>query len=158
MTGITIMKTYSKLSRSALILMVTCLLLFSGYTVSQASSDLQSRRATIKGSAFVRSASDPASLMIERIANLGNEVFVNLYIDGAPVAAIGYGSNYEGLLPPGRHVLAVLATPSPKWPPPWEMTLDVQSGQTYSFTAEGGYSGNLILVAPGRPVRAGFYR
>jgi hypothetical protein len=112
----------------------------------------------VKGFAFGQSASGPASLIIERIANLGNDVYVDLYIDGAWVAAIGYGSSYEGLLPPGRHVVAVLATPSPKWPTPWETTLDVQSGQTYRFTAEGGYSGNLILVAPGGPVRAGFYR
>jgi len=152
------MKTYSKLSRSALILMVTCLLLSSGYTVSQASSDLQSRRTTVKGSALVQSTNGAARLIIERIANLGNDIYVDLYIDGAPVAAIAYGNNYEGLLPPGRHVLSVLATPSPKWPTPWELTLDVQSGQTYRFTAEGGYSGDLILVAPGGPVRAGFYR
>jgi hypothetical protein len=152
------MKTYSTLSHSALILMVTCLLLFSGYTVSQASSDLQSRPGAVKGFAFGQSANVPARLIIERVANLGNFIYVDLYIDGAWVTAIGYGSNYEGLLRPGRHVLAVLATPSPKWPTPWEMTLDVQSGQTYSFTAEGGYSGNLILVAPGGPVRAGFYR
>jgi hypothetical protein len=152
------MKTYSKLSRSALTLMVTCLLLSNGYTVSQATSDLQSRRTAVKGSALVQSTNGAARLIIERIANLGNDVYVDLYIDGTPVAAIAYGSNYEGLLPPGRHVLSVLATPNPKWPTPWEMTLDVQSGQTYRFTAEGGYSGNLILVAPGGPVRAGFYR
>ena len=152
------MKTYSKLSGSALILMVTCLLLFSGYTVSLASSDLQPRRTTVKGSTFGQPAGGSASLIIERIANLGNEVFVNLYIDGAPVAAIAYGSSYEGLLPPGRHLLSVLPTPSPKWPTRWEMTLDVRSGQTYRFTAEGGYSGDLILVAPGGAVRPGFYR
>ena len=151
------MKTYSKLSRSALILIVTCLF-FSGYTVSQASSDLQSPRAAVKGSAFVQSANVPARLIIQRIANLGNDVYVDLYIDGAPVAAIAYGSSYKGLLAPGRHLLSVLPTPSPKWPTPWEMTLDVRSGQTYTFTAEGGYSGNLILVAPGGAVRAGFYR
>jgi hypothetical protein len=151
------MKTYSKLSRSALILMVTCLF-FSGYAVSQASSDLQSRRAVVKGSAFVQSANGAARLIIERIANLGNFVYVDLYIDGAPAAAIGYGSSYEGLLPPGRHLLSVLATPDPRWPTPWEITVDVRSGQTYRFTAEGGYSGDLILVAPGGPVRAGFYR
>ena len=151
------MKTYSKLSRSALILMVTCLF-FSGYAVSQASSGLQSRRAAVKGSPFVQSASGPARLIIERIANLGNFVYVDLYIDGAPAAAIGYGSSYEGLLPPGRHLLSVLATPDPRWPTPWEITVDVRSGQTYRFTAEGGYSGDLILVAPGGPVRAGFYR
>ena len=152
------MKTYSRLSRGTLTLMVTCLLLFSGYAVSQASSDLQSRSGAVKRSAFVQSASGPASLIIERVANLGNFIYVDLYIDGTAVAAIGYGSSYEGLLPPGRHVLAVLPTPSPKWPTPWEITLDVLSGQTYRFTAEGGYSGNLILVAPGGPVRAGFYR
>jgi hypothetical protein len=150
------MKTYSKLSRSALILMVTCLF-FNGYAVSQANSDLQSRRAAVKRSALVHSANGAARLIIQRIANLGNDVYVNLYIDGAPVAAIGYGSGYEGLLPPGRHLLSVLPTPSPKWPTPWEMTLDVRSGQTYRFTADG-YSGNLILVAPGGPVRPGFYR
>jgi hypothetical protein len=104
------MKTYSKLSRSALILMVTCLF-FSGYAVSQASTDLQSRRAAVKRSAFVQSANVPARLIIQRIANLGNDVYVDLYIDGAPVAAIAYGSSYEGLLPPGRHLLSVLPTP-----------------------------------------------
>ena len=112
------MKTFSKLGRSVLTPMVTCLLLFSGYAVSQARSDLKSGPGTVKGSAFVQSASGPASLIIQRIANLGNDVYVDLYIDGAPVAAIGYGSSYEGLLPPGRHVLAVLAIPSPKWPTP----------------------------------------
>ena len=151
------MKTYSKLNRNALILMVTCLF-FSGYAVSQASSDVQSRRAAARGSAFVQSANGAARLIVERIANLGNFVYVDLYIDGAPVAAIGYGSSYEGLLPPGRHLLSVLPTPDPKWPTPWEMTLDVRSGETYRFTAEGGYSGDLILVAPGGPVRPGFYR
>ena len=152
------MKTYSKLSRSAFILMVTCLLLFSGYTVSEASCDLHSRRTTVKGPAFAQVANGPARLIIERLANLGNFLYVDLYIDGAPVAAIGYGSSYEGFLSPGRHLLSVLPTPDPRWPTPWEMTLDVQSGQTYRFTAEGGYSGDLILVAPGGPVRAGFYR
>ena len=150
------MKTFSKLGRSALILMVTCLF-FSGYAVSQASSDPQSGRAAIKGSAFEQSANGAAHLIIQRLANLGNDVYVDLYIDGAQVAAIGYGSSYEGLLTPGRHLLSVLPTPSPKWPTPWEMTLDVRSGQTYLFTADG-YSGNLILVPPGRPLRPGFYR
>jgi hypothetical protein len=145
------MKTYSKLSRSALILMVICLF-FGGYAVSQASSNLQSRRAGVKESTFVRSANGAAHLIIQRIPNLGNFVYVDLYIDGAPVATIGYGTSYEGLLPPGRHLLSVLPTPSPKWLTRREMTLDVRSGQTYSFTADG-YSGNLILVAPGAPER-----
>jgi hypothetical protein len=75
-----------------------------------------------------------------------------LYVDGVWAAAIGYGSTYEGFLAPGRHVLSVLPTPSPKWPAPWGMILDVRSGETYSFTAQG-YSGHLILEPPGGPER-----
>ena len=104
------MKTYSKLSRSVLILMVTCLF-FNGYAVSQASSDLQSRRAAVKRSAFVQSANVPTRLIIQRIANLGNDVYVDLYIDGAPVAAIGYGSSYEGLLAPWTASFISVADP-----------------------------------------------
>jgi hypothetical protein len=91
----------------------------------------------------------PARLIIQRIADLGNFVYVNLWVDGVPVAAIGYGQTYEGLLPPGRHVLSVLPTPDPKWPTPSQMILDVRSGQTYNFTADGDGSGYLILRAPG---------
>jgi len=75
---------------------------------------------------------------------------IHLSVDGVPVALIGYGRSDEGLLPPGRHVLSLLPTPNPKWPTPWQMTLDARSGQTYSFTAIGN-SGFLILRAPGEP-------
>jgi hypothetical protein len=146
------MKTYSRSSRNALILITTSLLFFSGYAASQASSHAQSHRAAVKRSSFVQPARGAARLIVRRISDLGNFVFVDLYVDGVPVAPIGYGSTYEGLLPPGRHVLSVLPTPDPKWPTPWEMTLDVRSGRTYSFTAEGD-SGYLILRAPGGPER-----
>ena len=109
----------------------------SGYVANQAmSSDAQS------GSA-------PARLIIHRIADLGNNVFVDLSIDGAPVAIVGYGQTYKGLVPPGRHVLSVLATPNPKWPTASQMILDARSGQTYNFTADGDGSGRLVLSAPG---------
>jgi hypothetical protein len=146
------MKTYSHISRNALILMTTSFLFFSGYAASQASSSAQSRRAAVKRSDFVQPVRGAARLIVRRIPDLGNYVYVDLYVDGVAVAAIGYGRTYEGLLPPGRHVLSVVPTPSPKWPTLWEMTLDVRSGQTYSFTAEGD-SGYLILRAPGGPER-----
>jgi hypothetical protein len=146
------MKTYSRSSRKALILITTSLLFFSGYAASQASSNAQSRRAVVKRSGFVQPVRGAAHLIVRRIADLGNDVYVDLYVDGVAFATIGYGSTYEGLLPPGRHVLSVLPTPNPKWPTPWEMTLDVRSGQTYSFTAEGD-SGYLTLRAPGGPER-----
>jgi hypothetical protein len=140
----TIMKRYSYRSRNALILMSTCLLFLSRYGTSQAmSSDAQSRR--VAGSASVQPVRDDARLIIRRIPNLGYNVIVDLYVDGVAVPPIGYGRTYEGFLPSGRHVLSVLPTPSPKWSTPWQMTLDVRKGQTYSFTAMGDGSGHLIL-------------
>ena len=140
------MKTYNYRSRNALILLTTCFLFLSGYGTSQAmSSDAQSRRVALAGSASVQPVRDDARLIVRRIPNLGNDVIVDLYVDGVAVAPIGYGRTYEGFLSPGRHVLSVLPTPSPKWSTPSTMTLDVRSGQTYSFTAMGDGGGHLIL-------------
>jgi hypothetical protein len=140
------MKTYSYSSRNALILTTTFLLFLSRYGTSQAmSSDAQSRRVAVAGSAFVQPVRDDARLIIRRIPNLGNNVIVDLYVDGVAVAPIVYGQTYEGFLPTGRHVLSVVPTPSPKWSTPWQMTLDVRKGQIYSFTAMGDGSGHLIL-------------
>ena len=140
------MKIYSYRSRNVLILMVTWLLFVSRYTVSPAmSSDAQSRRVAVTGSALVQPVKDSARLIIHRIPNLGNGVIVDLYVDGVAVPPIGYGRTYEGFLRPGRHVLSVLPTPSPKWTTPWQMTLDARNGETYSFTAMGDHSGHLIL-------------
>ena len=139
------MKTYSYRSRNALVLIATCLFL-SGYTANQAmSSDAQSGRAAVAGPASVRPANGAARLIIHRIANLGNNLIVALWIDGVSVASIAYGHTYEHLLPPGRHVLSVLPTPNPRWKTPWQMTLNVRNGQAYNLTAMGDGSGNLIL-------------
>jgi len=61
------------------------------------------------------------------------------------VGSIGYGDTYDGVLKPGHHVLSVLATPRPKWGERPPTNVDVQSGQTYKFTATGNNEGNLIL-------------
>ena|SRR5712692_903099 len=141
------MKTYSYRSRNALVLIATCLFL-SGYTANQAmSSDAQSGRAAVAGPGSVRPVNGAARLIIHRIPGLGNYLIVQLSIDGVAVASILYGHIYEGLLPPGRHVLSVLPTPNPRWRTPWQMTLNVRSGQTYNFTAMGDGSGLLILKA-----------
>lgn len=152
MTGITrpFVKTYSDSIRNALILMTACLFL-GGLASSQAiGANPQPRRTTVAGPGFVQPGNGAARLVVWRIADLGNFVWVDLYVDGVAVANIGYGETYEGLLPPGRHALSVLPTPAPKWPTPWAMILDVRSGQTYAFTAMGD-SGNLILQPPGEP-------
>jgi hypothetical protein len=147
------MKTYTShtySSRNALILMAACLFL-CGYPSSQAiSADAQPGRYAATPSAFARPATGAARLIIRRAPDLGNVVVIHLYVDHSLVALIGYGRSYEGFLSPGRHVLSMLPTPHPKWLAPPQMTLDVRSGQTYSFTATAN-SGYLVLRAPGEP-------
>ncbi|MEY2536653.1 MAG: hypothetical protein QOG67_393 [Verrucomicrobiota bacterium] len=135
------MKTFNYRSRN--VLMITCVLVLSGYAAGPAmSSDAQSRRVAVAQS----DSAQPARLIIRRIPNLGNRVIVDLYIDGVAAAAIGYGHTYEGSLPLGRHVVSVRPTPNPRWSSPlWQTTLDVRNGQTYYFTAMGDDSGHLIL-------------
>ena len=142
------MKTYRYSNRNALILMTTCLLFLSTYAASQAmSSDAQSRRAGAAGSAVARPVEGAARLIIRRDPGLGTFLIAHLHVDGVLVGVFGYGRTYEGFLSPGRHVLSLLATPSPKWPTPLGMILDARSGETYTFTAIGD-SGHLILLPP----------
>lgn len=123
---------------------------FAASAIVQASDQLHANRQPRRTLGFVQPANSDARLVVRRAADLGNFIWVDLYVDGVSVANIGYGDTYQGSLPPGRHVLSVLPTPDPKWPTPWQMILDVQSGQTYNFTAMGN-SGHLILQPPGEP-------
>ena len=136
------MKTHNY-STCGVILLLVVSLFFSAFVAGQAmGADPRSPHAVAPSQA-------PARLVIRRMPNLGFNVIVRLWIDGQSVTALGYGHTYHGSLAPGRHVLAVLATPRSRSPIPWEMPLNVQSGQTYIFTATGGPSGNLVLASGG---------
>jgi len=135
------MKTHNYSTCGAILLLVVSLF-FSTFVAGQAmGADPRSTHAAAPSQA-------PARLVIRRMPNLGVNVIVQLWIDGQQTATLGYGHTYHGLLTPGRHVLAVRATRSSS-PIPWEMPLNVQSGQTYIFTATGGPSGNLVLASGG---------
>lgn len=140
------MKTFNYRICTALFWIAACLLL-SKYAADQAiSAETQSSRTASTESASVQSVVIGGSpLIIHRAPNLGRNVVVNLSIDGAALASIAYGHTYKGVLPPGRHVISVAAIPNAKWKTPSEMTLDVQQGQTYNFTAIDDGSGHLIL-------------
>jgi len=132
------MKTHNYSTRSVILLLALSLF-FSAFVAGHAvCADPRSPHAAAPSQA-------PARLIIRRNPNLGFNVIVRLWIDGRPVGSIGYGHSYEGFLAPGHHVLAVLASPNPRWPTPWQLPLDVRSGQTYGFTAVTDGSGNLIL-------------
>jgi len=138
------MTTYRLSSRNALLLLVAWGS-FNAYAACQAmSSDVQPVRAAAGGSGVVQPVQGGARLIVRRAPNLGANVVVRLWVDGAQVGTIGYGHTYQGVLAAGRHTLSVLPSPRPQSRTPWQMTLDVQNGQTYRFTATGD-SGYLIL-------------
>lgn len=96
-------------------------------------------------SVFATGMKDGGRLVIKRAPSLGNRLIIGLTIDGAS-ASIGYGHTYRAYLRPGHHTLSVIATPRPQNTEPWEMSLDVQAGQTYTFTAQGGAKRQLVLA------------
>lgn len=132
------MKTHSYCTRSAILLLIVSLI-FSAFAAIQAmGADPRSPHAAARSQV-------PARLIIRRNPNLGVNVIVRLWIDGQRAGSIGYGHTFEGFLAPGHHVLAVQASPRARWPIPWQLPVDAQSGQTYGFTAVTDGSGNLIL-------------
>ena len=116
--------------------------IFTSATQPAVAADRETRTAR---NIVVSRSGQGSRLVIWRIASLGNQVIVDLRIDGVPAGSIGWGEHYEGILRPGRHVLSVIATPAPQHLARWEITLDVQAGRTYNFTAKSGTGGQLIL-------------
>ena len=84
-------------------------------------------------------------LVITRVANFGSNLSLVVSVDGKDVGSFTEGTNYDGYLPAGQHVVAIRVDPNPGGKRPGRKTLTVQAGQTYSYTA--AWSGeNLVLV------------
>jgi hypothetical protein len=75
-------------------------------------------------------------------------VAVHLQIDGRAVANIVQGRRFDGLVPIGHHVLTVSAVPNYSYRQPTSITLNVQPGRTYVFTA-GWDSDRVVLGRSG---------
>ena len=84
-------------------------------------------------------------VLIYRVANFGENLGLVVSVDGKDVGTFAEGSNYSGYLSAGQHVITVRADPRQPGARPGQKTLNVQSGQTYSFTAAWS-GGNLKLV------------
>ncbi len=119
------------------VLIITCISFFIGLVASPAMS-------AQAPSGLTQPAKGEGTLIIRRMPNLGNNVTVVVYVDRVSVGLIPYGRSYEGPLPAGHRVLSVVAQGGRRRTPV-ETTLDVQSGQTYKFTALSDGSGSLIL-------------
>jgi hypothetical protein len=127
--------------KSLLILATACLALVAGVSTTEA----KSRPAAKSGGTAAQSTEQLGRVVIRRIANLGNNVIVSVYLDGSPFGSVEWGQTFESSLPAGRHVLSVEATPRPSYATRTNKTIDVESGDTYTFTAEDNGSGNLVL-------------
>jgi tetratricopeptide (TPR) repeat protein len=91
-------------------------------------------------------------LIVLRAPNFGWNLALNLKIDGRTAANIVQGRRYDQFVPAGRHMLTVSAVPNYQ---PTSTVLNVQSGQTYVFTAMQQNTGGIVLVPsalpPGQP-------
>jgi hypothetical protein len=84
-------------------------------------------------------------LLINRVANFGSDLSLVVSVDGKDVGSFTEGRNYSGYLPAGQHVIVARVDPNQTGAGPARKTLNVQAGQTYSFTA-GLSGGNMTLV------------
>lgn len=130
------MKKYDSVIR-ILGLVCACLILIS-CAINQPGS------STVSASTSARSKTG-AHLLVYRVANFGTNLSLVLSVDGAQVAALTEGRNYDGYVSPGQHVLSARIDPDQGGVRPWKKTMTLQNGQTYSFSAS--WSGqSLVLV------------
>ena len=84
-------------------------------------------------------------LLINRVANFGSDLSLVVSVDGKDVGSFTEGRGYSGYLTAGQHQIVVRVDPNPGGKRPGQMTLAVQAGQTYSYTAAWA-GGSLALV------------
>jgi len=81
-----------------------------------------------------RPAAD-ARLIVNRSADFGVDESINLAVDGVPVTVLGINQNYDGALPPGKHVLSISTNPKTYGQDsPSEISVNAEPGKTYVFT------------------------
>ena len=114
---------------------ILCILVFA-CAVFGAASEIQA--ATHHG----------ARLIVQRAPNFGNDLGVQLWIDGRKVANIPRDQHYDGVLSSGRHVLTALALPNTEQRRPTPVGVTVRSGRTYIFTA--GWDANRLVLRRSR--------
>ena len=86
-----------------------------------------------------------ARLLVNRIANFGSDLSLIVSIDGKDVGSFTEGRGYSGYLTAGQHQIIIRVDPNPGGKRPGRLTLTVQAGQTYSYTAAWS-GGSLALV------------
>ena len=96
--------------------------------------------------ADARRARPAGRLIVLRPANFGWNLAFNLAIDGRPVGNVVQGRYYHTWLPAGEHVLTVRKLPRTGFSGPTSITVNVQSGVTYVYTA--AWDSDFVFLRP----------
>ena len=124
--GIQSMKKYSSI---IYIVGLACAgLIFTGCATNQATAPIPA---------------NSGHLLINRVANFGSDLSLVVSVDGKDVGGFTEGRSYSGYLPAGQHTIVVRVDPNPGGKRQ-DMTLAVQAGQTYSYTA--AWSGQSLAL------------
>lgn len=111
---------------SSLIVIALSVAIFSGCGTTGSSSN-----ATTTTTANANSG----RLVINRAANMGTDLFLDVSIDGKRVGSYAEGQSYNGSLSEGPHVVSVILRPNNLNLAPTQKRITVQKGHTYTFTA-----------------------
>ena len=93
------------------------------------------RRANAADPMLGRDSQMVGRLIVQRSADFGNDLFLNLSIDGRKVANVAWNYRYDALIRAGHHVVKVLAVPRPGSRRPSSTSVVIEPGRTYIFTA-----------------------
>jgi hypothetical protein len=88
----------------------------------------------------------PGRVVVKREPSFGWNLAFQLQIDGRSVATLGPRHHFDGWLPAGRHLLTVVTASYAGLPQPTSITVNVEPGRTYVFTAL--WDSNLIFLHP----------
>ncbi len=95
------------------------------------------------GGIFANSAADGGRLLIRRSPTLAHNVSITITIDGKLAGTLSRNRGFDRFITSGRHTLT--ATPN-RNRGPWQTTLNVRAGETYSYTAS--YNVDKVVLTP----------
>jgi hypothetical protein len=107
-------------------------LFFSGCDTTGGGS---STSASVPAASTGGSSKNAGTVIVQRAANMGTDLTLNVWLDGKQVAQLGIGQTYRGSVSAGPHTLSALVVPDRVGLQPTKKVLTVKAGQTYNFTA-----------------------
>jgi hypothetical protein len=81
------------------------------------------------------SPNDNARLVVNRSANFGILESVTVFVDGVQVAELELSQSYDGVLPPGQHLVSISMNPKREGQKPTQRQVEAKPGETYAFKA-----------------------